>query len=111
MATELTVIVPTADNDGRTLQPEIDAWETFLLDTVGGYSVLPQQGAWRDPETGKVYRDPGYRYIVTGEHVNAVQARLGEWAARFRQLSLWSDTRRVTVTFVAPSPTEVPAHV
>lgn len=99
MATELTVIVPTADNDGHTLQPEIDEWEAFLLDTLSGYTREPVTGAWKDG--GTVYYDSSYRYTLTGP-VSAVQARLGEWCATFRQQALYASTRTVKVSFVEP---------
>ena len=99
--TELTVIVPTADNDGKTLQPVIDRFEGFLLDTVGGFSRDAISGAWKD-ETGKIYRDTSYRYTVSGDRVDAVQSSLPTWCEELRQLCLYASTREVHVTFVDP---------
>lgn len=98
--TELTVIVPTADNEGRTLQPVIQDWEAFLLSTVGGYTRDVVNGAWLD--NGTVYRDESYRYVVTGEKVPEVQASLGHWAVALRQKELYTSTRRVAVKLVSP---------
>lgn len=99
--TELTVIVPTADNAGKTLQPEIDRFEAFLLDACGGFSRDVISGAWKD-DSGKVYRDSSYRYSLTSDRVDLVQSTLPDWCETFRQLCLYSSTRQVQVTFVAP---------
>lgn len=94
MQTELTVIIPTADNDGRTLQPVIDEWEAFLLDRLGGYTRENVTGAWKD-DSGKVYHDASYRYTLTGKRIQEVSAALPEWCLRLRQEALYATRRNV----------------
>jgi hypothetical protein len=100
MQQELTVIVPTADNEGKTLQPVIDRFESFLLDTVGGWTRDTVTGAWKD--NGKIYHDESYRYTLTG-NIDAVQAALPKWCKKLRQEALYASTREVAVSFVEPA--------
>lgn len=97
---ELTVIVPTSDNAGRTLQPVIDDWEVFILDTAGGYTREAVCGAWKDA-SGKVYRDQSYRYTIAGK-VGTIKRSIPGWCARLGQECIYTSVRRVAVSFVEP---------
>lgn len=60
MFSEIQCLLPTVDNDGVAFTAaDFAAFETVLLDHFGGFSILPVTvtGAWRDPATGRVYRD------------------------------------------------------
>jgi hypothetical protein len=58
------IALPTKDNVGKSYGRALKRWEKLALSYAGGYTKLPvAQGAWRDPQTGLIYRDlmRGYR--------------------------------------------------
>ena len=61
---EAFIHLPVADNDGKDLGPHMDHVLGLILDAFGGYTVVDAQGAWKDPKTGKVYREPVKRVAV-----------------------------------------------
>jgi hypothetical protein len=97
---ELTVIVPTTDNSGKTLQPVIELWESFILDTAGGFTREAVSGAWKDA-SGKVYRDSSYRYTIVGK-VGTIRRTIPAWCAQLGQEAMYTSVRRIAVSFVEP---------
>src|SRR5690348_16200679 len=69
MATEWvkrTIILPTVDNDGRSLKTEIESCETDLLLIAKGFTSYDVTGQWRN-EDGHVFTDSSRVYFVTVE--------------------------------------------
>lgn len=67
MFSEIQCLLPTVDNDGVAFTAaDFAAFEAVLLDHFDGFSLLPAHvvGAWRDPATGRVYRDDLRVYAV-----------------------------------------------
>src|SRR5688572_8630003 len=63
---EVIILVPVADNDGRTFAaPHHRAFERFLVERFGGFTRLPgkAQGGWVDG-AGREYRDSNILYMV-----------------------------------------------
>lgn len=67
MTTEAKIILPEFDNDGASLHREAREIEDMLLDAFGGWNKAKSEGAWKDPKTGKVYRDDCQTYTVAAE--------------------------------------------
>lgn len=64
---EVTILVPVADNDGRTFAaPHHAQFEAFLTERLGGFTRLPgvAVGGWVDEATGRSYRDLTTLYMV-----------------------------------------------
>jgi hypothetical protein len=62
---ELTILIPIADNDGKTFAPaHHQVWERYIVETFGGFSLLPGSvvGAWSDD--GTVFNDHARAYII-----------------------------------------------
>jgi len=53
-----TIKLPIATNDGASYGEALAGFENDALVLAGGYTSLPlQQGAWRDPKSGTVYKE------------------------------------------------------
>lgn len=62
---EVTILIPTAANDGTVFSSEHHTvFEVFLVTTFGGFSLLPMtvRGEWKDKEM--TYRDVLRQYVV-----------------------------------------------
>lgn len=74
---EVTILVPLASNEGRRFAPAHHAvWERYIVETFGGFSLLPGSvvGAWADG--GTVFNDQSRAYIVAVDGVLAVADKL-----------------------------------
>lgn len=99
---ERVVIIPDADNNGRSLASAQRDIEHQLLKLVGGFTVDTVRGAWRD-ERGKVYRDTSKRYTLAVDAAQdaLIRAHLHEWCEWTRQECLFTSRRAVEVEFVS----------
>lgn len=91
---ERLVILPLADNNNVSLQREVDHILDSILDIAGGYSKCEQDGAWKDPSTGRVYKDHSLRVYVTSESQELderLHSHLEEWTALLRQECLYTE--------------------
>jgi hypothetical protein len=64
---EVIILVPVANNDGRTFAaPHHRAFERFMMERFGGFTRLSghAQGGWVDRATGREYRDATILYMV-----------------------------------------------
>ena len=77
-----TLMLPNFDNDGRAIPEVHTALQDNLLDAFGGYSQLPAVGAWRDPQTGRVYRDSNTQYAIAMDDTPGNVAALRNVAMR-----------------------------
>lgn len=59
-----TLTLPMFDNDGAAIPAVHSAVQDKLLASFGGYSKSTVEGAWRDPETGRVYTDHNALYSI-----------------------------------------------
>jgi len=64
--TEYSLLVPTTDNDGTPIDPEVIAdIHRLMIDTAGGYTDLGEvTGSWQDPETGEVITERNRRILI-----------------------------------------------
>jgi hypothetical protein len=63
--TRYTLHVPEQLNDGTPVDTAALALiEDRLLEAAGGYTLTHGVGAWRDPDTGTIYREPVALYAV-----------------------------------------------
>lgn len=67
MIRESKLILPLYDNDGNDMAQQIAHVEDALLQQFGGYNRSASNGAWRDNDSGKVYRDACYTYVIASE--------------------------------------------
>lgn len=62
---ELTILIPIASNQGVAFAPaHHQVWERYLVETFGGFSLLPGSvvGAWAD--NGVVFHDHTRAYLI-----------------------------------------------
>lgn len=94
---ECKLILPKHDNDGRVLGAAHADLCRALLDSIGGYTCIHGAGAWRNPETGRVFNEEVVTYVVAvdpqTDHVEFLRAL----AAAFKV-----DAQREAVYFVGP---------
>lgn len=96
---EVTILIPTAANDGTVFSSEHHAvFEEFLATTFGGFSLLPMtvRGAWED--NGAMYHDDLRQYVVfvvsivrggdVGPAVAFARTHYGQLAITVRYLGL-----------------------
>lgn len=104
---EREVILPLADNDGKSLRDVHTDFQQFLLKLAGGYSQQSIDGAWMDE--GKVYIDHSIKYVVTLPKAQdkALMSTLPFWCQQARQLALFTQARSVRVTFIQPTASQV----
>lgn len=106
---EASFIAPLATNDGASTEAAREAAEASLLDTFGGFTCETGiNGAWRDPSSGRVYRDASVRYVVAAEWTDEQAAKLESIAADFAgaaaQECVYLSHADGSVAFVAPLP-------
>lgn len=60
------ILVPIEYNDGRKVEEsKYDQLELMILEQIGGYTKeTGLRGGWRDPQSGKVYRDEHVKYVI-----------------------------------------------
>lgn len=60
-------LIPVYDNEGQPYAGEHARLERWLVDTIGGYTKLPEvRGGWKDP-SGEVYEEPMIPYQIACE--------------------------------------------
>ena len=62
-----SITLPLFDNHGMGIPEVHEALQDKLLDKFGGYSERKIVGAWRDPNSGRTYRDHNAVYDVAME--------------------------------------------
>lgn len=104
MPTKFLFLVPLSDNEGQPFgTSEWDWLCDELVIRFGGWSLDGKiEGAWRDPVSGRVYRDSSYRYVVVVEQtaVPGFLAFMADVKARFRQEALYVERAASEVTFL-----------
>lgn len=97
-------LLPLLDNEGQPY-PASD-WD-WLMDQLvvrfGGWTLDGKvEGAWRDEQSGHVYRDSSLRYVVVVQQtaVPELMTFLLDVKARFCQLALYVERPQVEVTFL-----------
>lgn len=100
MQTERTIVLPLADNDGNSLWDELNTIFDTILELAGGYSVVPQDGVWKDAK--RTYVDKSLRVLVVSslETDTLIEKCLPHWCRQLRQQCLYTHTVHVAVTFV-----------
>lgn len=59
------IALPALDNAGKSYANAHMEYRRFLLMAFGGYTKAPTaDGAWRDPATGRIYRDKMTSYRI-----------------------------------------------
>lgn len=58
------ITLPEQDNNGNSNDFAHNWLKRTLLQTFGGYTVVPVSGAWLDEASGNVYEDESLRYEV-----------------------------------------------
>jgi len=68
------ILVPLADNDGRSFDPaHFAAFEAFLAGISGGFTDRGfVDGAWMSPMSGTLVRDRSRSYSITLDAASAV---------------------------------------
>lgn len=85
---EAHIHLPLWDNDRRPLVDQRRQVLDMILGHFGGYTVTEGQGAWRDPETGRVYTAPVKRVTVAADWNDARNTRSLLSLARFAAIHL-----------------------
>jgi hypothetical protein len=98
---ERTIILPSYDNNGKSLASVHRAIKAQLLDIAGGFSETRQVGYWRET-TGKVYKDRSLRIVTTvhQEQDDEIMSRLSAWATALKQICLYTHATSVQQSFV-----------
>jgi hypothetical protein len=102
--TKILVVVPIRDNEGLSLDQEIDSIRQELLVLAGGYTESPCSGAWRS--NGRTYFDQSVAIsvVTSTEIADIIIQRLAPvWARRLRQECLYLERAQVDVAFVPPT--------
>lgn len=106
MMQEAFIHLPITDNDGVGLEPERRRIENNLIQLFGGYTRATCEGAWHDPQTGKVYREGVLRYSIAGVWGEYNADQLGRIAAKacriMRQECIYMSVPGFGVSFVGP---------
>jgi hypothetical protein len=66
MKNKFQFLIPVRDNDGQLFPADDWEWlQTELVTRFGGWTVEGQvTGAWRDAESGVVFQDVSWKYVV-----------------------------------------------
>ena len=81
MLTESIIHLPVRDNDMVSLEAEHERMRSLMLQHFGGFTAHTCMGQWRDPETGKIYKEPVVRYVIAANWSDApTRAKLLELA-------------------------------
>jgi Protein of unknown function (DUF3574) len=102
-----SINLPIADNDGNPLAAESDMLRNAILEAFGGFTESSAIGAWRDPESGIVYREPVNVWHVAMDDSATNRAKLESIAASIaqaaRQVCVFVTHADGTVAFVEPA--------
>jgi hypothetical protein len=97
-------IVPLLSNEGQPFPASDWDWlQDELVSRFGGWTLDGKvEGAWRDAESGQIFRDSSLRYVVVVEEnaVSDLLAFLGEVKVRFSQLALYVERPQTEVIFL-----------
>jgi len=101
---ELTIIVPTSDNQGKSLWQETQEIENTLLALAGGFSRDQISGAWLG-SNGTRFNDASTRYTVicTSAVATAIKTLVPQWCALTHQEALYFGNRSAGVSFILPT--------
>lgn len=55
---QFQINIPKTDNSGRPFDMQTEAFERDIVGIAGGFTSFDAKGAWIDPKTDKLYRDP-----------------------------------------------------
>jgi hypothetical protein len=94
------ILRPVRFNNGRAISSAlVRRWNRHVLRLVGGLTTLPRvAGQWRDPSTGRVYREPMQPVQIASTRARA--ASIARYTARlFRQRSVMFCATGSDVTF------------
>lgn len=101
---KFSFLLPFLDNEGQPFPASDWDWmQDQLVVRFGGWTLDGRiEGAWRDVESGQVYRDSSVRYFVVVEQpaVSDLFAFLREVKVRFGQKALYVERPEVHVTFL-----------
>jgi hypothetical protein len=99
-----TFLIPLLDNESQPFLTSDWEWlQDQLVVRFGGWSLDGRvEGAWRDEESGQVYRDNSVRYVVVVSEsaVPGFFAFLHDVKAHFKQLALYVERPVTEVTFL-----------
>jgi hypothetical protein len=102
--TKFTFLIPLIDNEGQPFPASDWDWlQDELVVRFGGWTLDGRvEGAWKDSESGQVYRDRSVRYVVVVAEsaVSDLLSFLGEVKVHFRQLALYVERPVTEVTFL-----------
>lgn len=100
---KVTILVPSADNDGKAFGPATFAWFESQMKAIGGAFTRTTNvtGVWSN-DAGKVYRDVNRVYfaVVDADQVDAFRTLARKAAEHFRQECIYLEVAPVTVEFV-----------
>ncbi len=74
---ELTILIPIKSNEGKAFAPaHHQIWERYVVETFGGFSLLPGSvvGAWADG--GVVFNDHTRAYVIAVDGIIVVADKL-----------------------------------
>lgn len=102
--TLITALVPVADNDGAPFNTvDFAAFEDALIGAAGGWTFDGERlGAWKDPESGIVYRDRtrAYQVLVDSDTAPTLADSIAALiCTRFRQLAAFVTAQPISVSF------------
>lgn len=109
MMYERVIVLPTKDNDGKSLMRQIRVIKGVLLAYVGGFSETRQVGEWS--ENGKVYRDTSVRLslAVSASADKWIAEQIPHWCAMLRQEAMYTHRSAIRLEIVRPARVEVSA--
>jgi hypothetical protein len=97
-------LIPLLNNAGQPFSASDWDWlQDQLVVRYGGWSLDGTvEGAWRDAQSGQVYRDRSARYVVvvSESEVSGLLSFLGEVKTHFEQLALYVECPVTEVTFL-----------
>jgi hypothetical protein len=87
MTKEAYIHIPLADNDGQMFPASMQYdFESQLVDLFGGCSVSDVRGVWKDPKSGRIYRDNCLRYAIAHDWDGFAAGKLRRLAAKAAQV-------------------------
>lgn len=87
---KISIVIPSEDNAGKSLDEERGLICATLLYIAGGYSVIDSAGGWLDLD-GTKYEGPGkivYTCVEDGPALRQITKLLPEFALILRQIVL-----------------------
>jgi hypothetical protein len=98
---EVTVLIPLADNAGKVFTPlHHGAWERYIAETFGGFSLLPGAviGSWADG--GVVFNDQSRAYLIA---INGLLAHSDKLRIAVRYAAQHYEQRTIYVRYLGVS--------